>query len=64
MCVCVCVCVCVCDGVCVCVYVMTIFISSLVVDCMNVNVRAYVLQVGKSVVALLPCSIHFQCVMK
>ena len=28
------------------VYVMTIFISSLVVDCVNVNVRAYVLQVG------------------
>ena len=26
---------------------MTIFISSLVVDCVNVNVRAYVLQVGK-----------------
>ena len=24
----------------VCVYVMTIFISSLVVDCVNVNVRA------------------------
>ena len=47
-----------------CVYVMTIFISTLVVDCVNVNVRAYVLQVGKSVVALLPCSIHFQCVMK
>ena len=46
------------------VYVMTIFISSLVVDCVNVNVRAYVLQVGKSIVALLPCSIHFQCVMK
>ena len=43
---------------------MTIFISSLVVDCVNVNVRAYVLQVGKSVVALLPCSIHFQSVMK
>ena len=40
------------------------FISSLVVDCVNVNVRAYVLQVGKSIVALLPCSIHFQCVMK
>ena len=39
-------------------------ISSLVVDCVNVNVRAYVLQVGKSIVALLPCSIHFQCVMK
>ena len=71
--VCVCVCVCVCDGVCVCVCgararvcvcVMTIFISSLVVDCVNVNVRAYVLQVGKSVVALLPCSIHFQSVME
>ena len=46
------------------VYVMTIFISSLVVDCVNVNVRAYVLQVGKNIVALLPCSIHFQCVMK
>ena len=46
------------------VYLMTIFISSLVVDCVNVNVRAYVLQVGKSIVALLPCSIHFQCVMK
>ena len=46
------------------VYVMTIFISSLVADCVNVNVRAYVLQVGKSIVALLPCSIHFQCVMK
>ena len=43
---------------------MTIFISSLVVDCVNVNVCAYVLQVGKSIVALLPCSIHFQCVMK
>ena len=28
------------------------FISSLVVDCVNVNVRAYVLQVGKSIVAL------------
>ena len=42
------------------------FISSLVVDCVNVNsnVRAYVLQVGKSIVTLLPCSIHFQCVMK
>ena len=40
------------------------FISSLVVDCVNVNVRAYVLQVGKSIVALLPSSIHFQCVMK
>ena len=42
------------------------FISSLVVDCANVNVRAYiyVLQVGKSIVALLPSSIHFQCVMK
>ena len=40
------------------------FISSLVVDCVNVNVRACVLQVGKSIVALLPCSIHFQCVMK
>ena len=36
------------------------FISSLVVDCVNVNVRAYVLQVGKSIVALLPSSIHFQ----
>ena len=47
-----------------CVYVMTIFISSLVVDCVNVNLCAYVLQVGKSIVALLPCSIHFQCVMK
>ena len=46
------------------VYVMTIFISSLVVDCVNVNVCAYVLQVGKSIVALLPCSIHFQYVMK
>ena len=34
---CVCVCVCVCVNVCV--YVMTIFISSLVVDCVNVNVR-------------------------
>ena len=56
--------VCVCVCVCVCVYVMTIFISSLVVDCVNVNVRTYVLQVGKSIVALLPCSIHFQCVMK
>ena len=52
---------CVCE--CVCVYVMTIFISSLV-DCVNVNVRAYVLQVGRSIVTLLPCSIHFQCVMK
>ena len=31
---------------------MSIFISSLVVDCVNVNVHAYVLQVGKSVVAL------------
>ena len=40
------------------------FISSLVVDCVNVNVRAYVLQVGKSIVALLPCSVHVQCVMK
>ena len=42
------------------------FISSLVVDCVNVNVnvRAYVLQVGNSIVALLPCSVHFQCVMK
>ena len=58
------VCVCVCECVCVCINVMTIFISSLVVDCVNVNVRAYVLQVGKSIVALLPCSIHFQCVMK
>ena len=28
------------------VYVMTIFISSLVVDCVNVNVHAYVLQVA------------------
>ena len=25
---------------------------------------AYVLQFRKSIVALLPCSIHFQCVMK
>ena len=40
------------------------FISSPVVDCVNVNVRPYVLQVGKSIVALLPCSIHFQCVIK
>ena len=47
-----------------CVYVMTIFISTLVVDCVNVNVCAYMLQDGKSIVALLPCSIHFQCVMK
>ena len=31
----------------------TIFISSLVVDCVNVNVHAYVLQVRKSIVALL-----------
>ena len=30
---------------------MTIFISSLVVDCVKLNVRAYVLQVGKSIVA-------------
>ena len=68
VCVCVCVCVCVracvraCMHACVCTYVMTVFISSLVVDC--VNVRAYVLYVGKSVVALLPCTIDFQCVMK
>ena len=61
---CVCVFVCACACVCVCVCVMTIFISSLVVDYVNVNVRAYVLQVGKSVVALLPCSIHFQSMMK
>ena len=46
------------------VYVMTIFISTLVVDYVNVNVRAYVMQVGKSIVAFLPCLIHFQCVMK
>ena len=38
---------------------MTISFLHLVVDCVNVNVRAYVLQVGKSIVALLPCSIIF-----
>ena len=42
-CVCVCVCACVCEGGYVCIYVMTIFISSLVVDCVSVNVNAYVL---------------------
>ena len=33
------------------------FISSLVVDCVNVNVRAYVLQVGRSIVALGPIAL-------
>ena len=49
------VCVCVCENMCVCV---TIFISSLVVDCVTVHVCS------SKERALLPCSIHFQCVMK